>query len=89
MAINYFSAEKVEATARHDTRIRITNRATGNHFYRPWQPLERRSTHAHAKGEALEFQIRLTYISPDLELRVLWHDEKLEMTFFAVKFKGI
>jgi len=78
----FFSAELVEATTKHERRVRVINRETGDYYYRPFP---NRDT-----GVSLEQQLRYRiyeiHTSALFDPRVLWHDKKLGITFFELVY---
>ena len=77
-----FSAEIVEPSTRFGRRVKITNRKTGEKYYRPYPA--RNGQPAINRGDALEEKVRELHTSPFLVVSKLWYDEGLDIYFFEV-----
>jgi hypothetical protein len=75
-----YSAEAVDASSRFERRIKITNRLTGERYYRPYQFLP----DSKDLGKSLREKVHEIHTSPLLEVNCLWYDESLKMLFFEV-----
>ena len=75
-----YSAEAVDASARFERRIKITNRLTGDRYYRPYQFLPSTDD----MGKSLRDKVHEIHTSPELQVDCLWYDESLKMLFFEV-----
>jgi hypothetical protein len=76
-----YSAEVAEATANKERRIKITNRKTGDKYYRPYPT---RSGTTPDRGEALKAKVYDIHTSPLFAPTILWYDEALDMLFFEI-----
>jgi hypothetical protein len=79
-----FSAEIVAPSTRHGRRVKITNRHTGEKYYRPYPVRSEQIEVAVARGDALAAKVRDLHTSPFLIVNRLWYDEALDMYFFEV-----
>lgn len=80
MAVIY-SAEVVEASATRERRVKVTNRLTGEKYYRPFI---KRSDSPEDHERGLRDKVRDIHTSPFLSVSPLWYDKALEMYFFEV-----
>lgn len=82
-AANYYSAEVVAQSGRQPRRIRVHNRLTGDHYYRPFPGLPNLYTAEQVINAVMDFHTSPLFNPPE----VLWWDDKLQMLFFHLTLK--
>lgn len=79
-----YSAEIVEPSVRHERRIRVTNRLTGDKYFRPFRERCDNSVTDAGIDKSLREKVREIHTSPFLSISILWYDPALEMLFFEI-----
>lgn len=80
MAGKIFSAEAMDASVRHERRIRIRNRKTGETYFRPYHWIHGTVD----MDDSMREKVLEIHTSPFLAVRFLWYDPALKMLFFEV-----